>query len=79
MNPGYDFPHPNDVPSPNESRITSIHDQSTVGIGLSKNIIVLHSDDHQHALKEIDASASAVANSIDEVVKILQYTSTNKI
>ena len=39
LNPGYDFPHPNDVPSPNESRITSIHDQSSVGIGLSKNIL----------------------------------------
>ena len=38
LNPGYDFPHPNDVPSPVESRITSIHDQSSVGIGLSKNI-----------------------------------------
>ncbi len=48
-------------------------------IGLSKNIIVLHSDNNQHALKEIDASASAVTNSIDEVIKILQYSSTNKI
>ena len=48
-------------------------------IGLSKNIIVLHSENNQHALKEIDASASAVTNSIDEVIKILQYSSTNKI
>ena len=48
-------------------------------IGLSKNLIVLHTNDHQHALKEIDASASVVASTIDEVVKILQYTSTNKI
>ncbi len=38
LNPGYDFPHPNDVPSPNESRITSIYDQSSLGIGLSKKI-----------------------------------------
>ena len=38
LNPGYDFPHPNDVPTPKESRITSIHNQSSVGIGLSKNI-----------------------------------------
>ena len=29
--------------------------------------------------KEIDASASAVAKSVDEVVKILQYSSTKKI
>jgi len=39
LNPGYDFPHPNDVPSPKESRIKSIHDQSSVGIGLSKIIL----------------------------------------
>ena len=48
-------------------------------IGLSKSLIVLHDEDHQHALKEIDASASAVASNVDEVVKILNYTSTNKI
>ncbi|MDC0498620.1 YtoQ family protein [Alphaproteobacteria bacterium] len=48
-------------------------------IGLSKSLIVLHNEGHQHALKEIDASASAVTNSADEVVKILQYAATNKI
>ena len=48
-------------------------------IGLSKSLIVLHNDEHQHALKEIDASASAVAKTVDEVVKILQYSSTKKI
>ncbi len=48
-------------------------------IGLSKNLVVLHNDDHQHALKEIDASASAVAKTVDEVVKILKYTTTNRI
>ena len=48
-------------------------------IGLSKSLIVLHDEVHQHALKEIDASASAVASNVDEVVKILQYTATNKI
>ena len=48
-------------------------------IGLSKSLIVLHDKDHQHALKEIDASASAVASNVDEVVKILKYTATNKI
>ena len=46
---------------------------------MSKSLIVLHNDEHQHALKEIDASASAVASNVDEVVKILQYSSTNKI
>jgi YtoQ family protein len=48
-------------------------------IGLSKSLIVFHTEDHQHALKEIDASASAVAKTVDEVVNILQYTSTNKV
>ena len=48
-------------------------------IGLSKSLIVLHNDEHQHALKEIDASASAVAKTVDEVVKILQYSSTKKV
>ena len=48
-------------------------------IGLSKSLIVLHNDEHQHALKEIDASALAVAKKVDEVVKILQYSSTKKI
>ena len=48
-------------------------------IGFSKSLVVLHNEDHQHALKEIDASASAVASTVDEVVKILRYTATNKI
>ena len=48
-------------------------------IGLSKSLVVLHNEDHQHALKEIDASASAVASTVDEVVKILCYTAINKI
>ena len=38
LNPGYDFPHPNDVPNPTESRISKIHNQSSVGIGISKII-----------------------------------------
>tara|TARA_B100001250_G_scaffold394613_1_gene398675 strand:- start:291 stop:740 length:450 start_codon:yes stop_codon:yes gene_type:complete len=48
-------------------------------IGLTKNLIVLHNDENQHALKEIDASASAVAKNVDEVVKILKYSSTKEI
>ena len=52
---------------------------SGYAIGLSKSLIVLHDDENQHALKEIDASASAVASTVDEVVKILKYSSTNKI
>ena len=40
---------------------------------LNKSIIVIHSEDHQHALKEVDASASAVASNNEEVVRILDY------
>ena len=40
---------------------------------LNKSIIVIHNEDNQHALKEIDASASAVTSNIDEVVRILDY------
>ena len=40
---------------------------------LNKSIIVIHSDDHQHALKELDAAASAVASDQQQVVRILKY------
>ncbi len=41
---------------------------------LGKSIIVLHGPEHQHALKEIDAAALAVAETPDQVVQILRYT-----
>ena len=40
---------------------------------LNKSIIVIHNEDQQHALKEIDAAASAVANDTKQVVRILKY------
>jgi len=40
---------------------------------LNKSIIVIHNDEHQHALKEVDASASAVAKDQHQVVRILKY------
>jgi YtoQ family protein len=40
---------------------------------LNKSIIVIHNDDHQHALKEVDASASAVAADQKQAVRILKY------
>ena len=40
---------------------------------LNKSIIVIHSEDHQHALKEVDAAASAVASDQQQVVRILKY------
>jgi YtoQ family protein len=41
---------------------------------LGKALIVLHDSSHQHALKEIDAAALAVAESAEQVVHILRYT-----
>ena len=40
---------------------------------LNKSIIVIHGEEHQHALKEIDAAASAVASNTKEVIQILKY------
>ena len=40
---------------------------------LNKSIIVIQNEDHQHALKEIDAAASAVASDQMQVVRILKY------
>tara|TARA_B100000989_G_C19464982_1_gene437865 strand:+ start:723 stop:1169 length:447 start_codon:yes stop_codon:yes gene_type:complete len=40
---------------------------------LNKSLIVIHDEEHQHALKEVDAFASAVAKNQEQVVKILKY------
>lgn len=40
---------------------------------LGKSIIVMHGSDHQHALKEVDAAASAVVETPKQVVDILRY------
>jgi len=40
---------------------------------LGKSLIVLHGPDHQHALKEVDAAALAVAEHPEQVVQILTY------
>ena len=40
---------------------------------LGKSLIILHGPDHQHALKEVDAAALAVAQTPDQVVAILRY------
>ena len=37
---------------------------------LNKSLIIIHSDEHQHALKEVDAAALAVVKNNDQVVKI---------
>ena len=40
---------------------------------LGKSIIVIHNEDYQHALKEVDASAAAVASNQTQAVRILKY------
>lgn len=46
---------------------------------LGKSLIVLHGDDHQHALKEVDAAALAVASEPPQVVEILRYVLTGAL
>ena len=38
-----------------------------------KSLIVMHNDDNQHALKEIDATALAVVQDNHQVIEILKY------
>ena len=40
---------------------------------LNKPLIILHADEHDHALKEVDAAANATARSPEQVVEILRY------
>ena len=46
---------------------------------LNKSLIIIHSDEHQHALKEVDAAALAVVKKNDQVVKILNYVINGKL
>lgn len=43
---------------------------------LGKPIITLHDEEHDHALKEVDAAARATARTPEQVVEILRYTIT---
>ncbi|MEC9374708.1 MAG: YtoQ family protein [Planctomycetota bacterium] len=43
---------------------------------LGKRLIILHSPDHTHALKEVDAAADAVAERPEQVVELLKYVTT---
>ena len=40
---------------------------------LGKPLVILHPPEHTHALKEVDAAASAVAETPEQVVAILRY------
>lgn len=43
---------------------------------LNKSLIILHEEDHNHALKEVDAAANATARTPEQVVEILNYVLT---
>ncbi|HUF86283.1 MAG TPA: YtoQ family protein [Thermohalobaculum sp.] len=46
---------------------------------LGKPLIVLHPPEHGHALKEVDATAAAVAETPEQVVAILDYVTTGRL
>ncbi len=46
---------------------------------LGKSLIILQPPEHDHALKEVDAAALAVARSPDQVVQILTYVLSGKL
>jgi YtoQ family protein len=46
---------------------------------LNKSIIVIHSEDNQHALKEVDAAALAVVNEPSKIVDILKYVINSEL
>jgi len=46
---------------------------------LGKSLIVLQQPDHDHALKEVNAAALAVARETHEVVEILRYVLTGTL
>ena len=47
-------------------------------VAKGKPIIVIHAPEHRHALKEVDASAMAVAETSGQVVEILKYIATKE-
>ena len=46
---------------------------------LGKSLIVMHQDEHQHALKEVDAAALAVVQTPQQVIDILRYVETGQL
>lgn len=46
---------------------------------LGKSLIILHGDQHAHALKEVDAAALAVASEPAQVVQVLRYVLTGSL
>ena len=46
---------------------------------LGKSLIIMHQDDFQHALKEVDASALATVKNNRELLDIFRYVITGKL
>ena len=46
---------------------------------LGKPLIVMHGEDHQHALKEVDAAALAVVETVDQIIDILRYVISGQL
>ncbi|MEO0341992.1 MAG: YtoQ family protein [Pseudomonadota bacterium] len=46
---------------------------------LGKPLIIIHQDDHAHALKEIDAAANVVCKTPEQVVQTLRYLETSAL
>ena len=46
---------------------------------LGKSLIIIHSDEHQHALKEVDAAALAVVDSAKKAAEVFQYVMEGKL
>ena len=46
---------------------------------LGKSLIIMHQDDFQHALKEVDASALATVKNNKELLDIFRYVITGKL
>jgi YtoQ family protein len=44
-----------------------------MAVALGKPLIIIHQDEHAHALKEVDGAALAVCQTSEQVVEILRY------
>ena len=45
---------------------------------LGKKLIIMHPEEHTHALKEVDAAALAVTRTPEQVVQILEYVTVKE-
>ena len=53
--------------------------EAGMSVALNKSLIVIHDDNVQHALKEVDSSALAVVKDSKQLVNILDYVLNGKL